>query len=116
MKRYAIDFSQFEVDQDDKKVPYPLKENLYVILRIPALFDNINDVSEAAKLAAAIRSTDKDSFQVDEREYGLLTLALNRQLHFAKQGQSAFGDPIHLNMMIRIADAKRLDIPTDDED
>jgi hypothetical protein len=115
MKKFILDLTTWEIgvpvqktDENgkpfivQKKMEYPLKDNLGSMLRAGGLFDNTEDTVEAIMLGRNIQSCIEINIEVDERELGLLKKCIDRHLDAATKGQGTFGGEQHEELILRI--------------
>ena len=117
MKKYTLDLTEYEVDferwviKDEKRElekgtePFPLKDELSMILRIPGIFENGVAVFDACLLGKQIKNCEEDSLEISEEELKLLKTAMNKLIareHNPATGLIALGGPRYEEMIIRV--------------
>ena len=117
MKKYTLDLTEYEVDferweiEDEKRVlktgkePFPIKEELSMILRIPGIFENGVAIFDACMLGKQIKNGEADTLEINEEELELLKTAMNKLIareHSPQTGMIALGGPRYEEMIMRV--------------
>lgn len=117
MKKYELDLTEYEVDferwemEDGKRVlktgkePFPIKEELSGVLRIPGIFENGVQIFDGCMLGKQIKNCEADTLEINEDELKLLKTAMDKLIareHNPAAGQVALGGPRYEEMIIRV--------------
>ena len=117
MKKYELDLTEYEVDferwviEDEKRVlkkgkePFPLKDELSGILRIPGVFENGVQIFDGCMLGKQIKNCEEDSLEINEEELKLLKTAMDKLIardHNPAKGMIALGGPRYEEMIMRV--------------
>jgi len=84
---------------------FPLRLELYELLRLPGLFQDGIAVVDAVLLARRIRDCAADSVELDAAELKLLKQAMNKLIdrpHNPSAGQMALGGPRYEELILRV--------------
>ncbi len=124
MKKFKLNLSEYDVttqvpvtktvdgkevrELEDKIEAYPLRENLSIWLRGVGIFKSAEDIAEAVSVAKQIRDCTKDEIELDERETGVLKLALNKLVELTAEGKANLGGEIHEEAIIRVVKMKEV--------
>lgn len=117
MKKYELDLTEYEVNferwemEDEKRVlktgkePFPIKEELSGVLRIPGIFENGVQIFDGCMLGKQIKNCEADTLVINEDELKLLKTAMDKLIareHNPAAGQIALGGPRYEEMIIRV--------------
>ena len=117
MKKYTLDLTEYEVEyerwvvKDGKRElekgtePFPIKEELSGILRIPGIFENGVQIFDGCMLGKQIKNCEEDSLEINEEDLKLLKTAMNKLIareHNPASGLVALGGPRYEEMIIRV--------------
>ncbi len=117
MKTFNLDLSTYEVAferwvmEDEKRVlktgkePFPLKEEIAEMLRIPGVYANGIESFDGLMLSKEIRACEDNSFKISEDELKILKMVMDKLIardHNPTAGQVALGGPRYTELIIRV--------------
>ncbi len=117
MKSFELDMSSYDVDferwvmEEEKRVlktgkePFPLKEEIADMLRIPGVYKDGVESFDGLMLSKEIRACEDDSFKISEDELKILKMVMDKLIardHNPTAGQIALGGPRYAEMIIRV--------------
>jgi len=116
LTNYSYPFEGFErvdgkVVQVNKEREKDVKSELYQILRLPGLFQNVEQVVEAVTIARNIRDCEEDSIDLTENDFKLVKTAFDKLIsrtHDLAKGQVALGGPEYEELILRVASAEKV--------
>ena len=117
MKMYELDLSEYDVDferwevEDGKRVlkegkeDFPIRKELSDLLRIPGVYANGVESFDGLMLSREIRTSDDDSFKINEDELKILKGVMDKLIgrdHNPASGQIALGGPRYEELILRV--------------
>ncbi len=110
LSSYNVDFERWEIE-DEKRVlktgkePFPIKQEIADVLRIPGIYDNGVESFDGLMLSKEIRACEDDTKDISETELNLLKKVMDKLIareHNPAAGQIALGGPRYEEMIIRV--------------
>jgi hypothetical protein len=118
MKAYTLDLSPYDVDvetfkrEEDNTVTrkiekqiFPIRQEIYEMLRIPGVLDSGMEIVDAITLARRILSCEDDSVELTEDEMNVLRKVMNKLIkreHNPQAGLVALGGPRYEELILRV--------------
>lgn len=111
LSAYQVPFERFvKTETGERKLvkgmeDYPIREEIYELLRIPGLFKDGIQVVDAVMLGRKILDCKEDSLELDKDEEKILKTALNKLIardHNPQAGQVALGGPRYEELILRV--------------
>jgi hypothetical protein len=122
MKAYDLDLSAYNVDvetfkrEEDnsitrkvEKQEFPIRQEMYEMLRIPGVLDSGMEIVDAVTLARRILSCEDNSIELTKDEMDVLRKVMNKLIkreHNPQAGVLALGGPRYEELIMRVFTAE----------
>lgn len=114
LSEYTLPVEKFERNEENQVVRkmvdevFPIRNELYEMMRIPGLFKTTTEIVEAITVGRSIRDCKDDFIELDKEDWELLKRGLDKLVdreHDPAKGQIALGGPRYEELIFRVVKA-----------